>query len=105
MTTELMTERELQDAIVTAARLGGWLHYHTYDSRRSQPGFPDLVLVHPHRGETVFWECKSASGRVTDPQHAWLDALTGSGQRAEVIRPADLDSAIDYLIQPRRKEP
>jgi hypothetical protein len=35
-----MTERTWQDQVVEAATLFGWAVYHTYDSRRSAPGFP-----------------------------------------------------------------
>lgn len=68
-----MTERQLQDGIVELARILGWLAYHTHDSRRSQPGFPDLVLV---RGERlIFAELKSENGRVSPAQKVWLGAL------------------------------
>ena len=36
------TEKGFQAAVVELARLRGWLVYHTYDSRRSAKGFPDL---------------------------------------------------------------
>src|SRR5688572_19177552 len=39
------TERAFQAQVVKYARLMGWTAYHTHDSRRSQAGFPDLVLV------------------------------------------------------------
>ena len=40
-----MNEAELQRNVLSLAAMTGWLAYHTYDSRRSQAGFPDLVLV------------------------------------------------------------
>ena len=68
-----MTEKQLQQAVLDYARLTGWLAYHTHDSRRSQPGFPDLAMV---RGERlVFSELKSAGGHLTSDQVRWLDAL------------------------------
>lgn len=69
------TEGDLQRWIVELAGYTGWLVYHTHDSRRSEPGFPDLVLVHPRRGELVFAELKSDTGRVSHEQRAWLEAL------------------------------
>ena len=38
-----MTEKQFQSHIVQYAKMRGWLVYHTHDSRRSEPGFPDLV--------------------------------------------------------------
>jgi hypothetical protein len=41
-----LRESVFQDQIVGLARFYGWDRvYHTHDSRRSHPGFPDLVLV------------------------------------------------------------
>lgn len=42
-----ISEKEFQAQVLDLARLTGWLCYHPHDSRRSAPGFPDLVLVRP----------------------------------------------------------
>lgn len=88
-----MTEAELQDTIVQMAKALGWRVFHPYDARRSAPGYPDLTLVHPEHG--VLWlELKvqdPRKGRVRKEQQVWLDTLRTAGQRAYVIRPADLD--------------
>lgn len=68
-----MSERQLQDAVVELARLLGWLVYHPYDSRRSQPGFPDLTMVKGRR--LVFAELKTGTGKLRPEQIVWLDAL------------------------------
>lgn len=68
-----MTEKQLQDAIVDAATKVGWLAYHTFDSRRSAAGFPDLVLVKAPR--LIFAELKTADGALTDDQVVWSAAL------------------------------
>jgi len=82
-----MTERQLLDAIRDACRWGGLLTFHAYDSRRSEPGFPDLVVVGPHG---VLWrELKSSRGRLTPEQVRWLDRLTEAGADADVWRPDD----------------
>lgn len=68
-----ISEREFQAQVKELALWNGWLVYHTFDSRRSDAGFPDLVLA---RGQQlIFAELKSAKGRVTAEQQAWLDAL------------------------------
>ena len=48
-----MSEAQFQSHVVALAHRLGWLVYHTRDSRRSEPGFPDLVMV---RGRTLFRE-------------------------------------------------
>ena len=97
-TTQSISERQLQEALIEAAGWGGWLAFHPYDSRRSAPGFPDLVLVRPP--ELIFWELKSAKGRVTPDQHQWIDALEQVPNiEAAVIRPHNLDSALRRLTR------
>lgn len=70
-----MSEKQLQQGLVDAAGHCGWLVYHTHDSRRSEPGFPDLVLVHRDRLRIAFIECKSERGRMTTDQVKWIVAL------------------------------
>ena len=60
-----LTERQFQRQVLDLARLCGYRAYHTHDSRRSQPGFPDIVLVNPERRHTLFVELKTSTGRVT----------------------------------------
>ncbi|RPH73807.1 hypothetical protein EHM76_04845, partial [bacterium] len=67
------TERAWQEQVLTIARYYGWWTYHTYDARRSEPGFPDLVLIRPPRLMMV--ELKTNTGRVTKAQQAVLDLL------------------------------
>lgn len=82
------TEREagFQDAVVTMATYLRWKVYHTFDSRRSTPGFPDLVLV---RDRVLYRECKTNVGRITQEQADWIEALTAAGADAGVWRPSD----------------
>ena len=96
-----MTERELQGTILHAAALFGWIVQHKADSLRAHTGWPDLVLGHPERREVVIWELKSAKGRVSKAQETWLELLSGAGYEARVIRPDDLEYAIDRLQYPR----
>ncbi len=84
---ELMTERQLLDAVRDACRWSALLCYHPFDSRRSAPGYPDLTVVGP-RG-VLFRELKSDRGRLTPEQRTWLDRLTAAGADAAVWRPAD----------------
>ena len=84
-----MTEKDLQAAVVRLAGYAGYMAYHTYDSRRSASGFPDLVLVNPDTGRLLWRELKTDTGRLTDAQENWLRALRAAGQDAAVWRPAD----------------
>lgn len=99
-----MTEKELQAAVIELAQLTGWRHYHTYDSRRSPEGFPDLVLV--RRGRLVFAELKSELGRLTVHQKIWLEELADveryslGNVRVRVWRPRDwLSGAIEEALR------
>ena len=82
-----MSEKALQDAVIELARWRGWLVYHTHDSRRSEPGFPDLTMV---RGTRLgFVELKSAKGKLSEAQHDWLAALMFAGAWVRIWRPQD----------------
>lgn len=82
-----MTERELQDAVVTMARAFGWTVAHfrparTKDGWRTPvgydgQGFPDLVMVRDDR--LMFVELKSARGKLSEPQKRWGELLGGAG--------------------------
>ena len=98
MTTfnDTMSESELQEGIVTTAGLSGWMVYHTYNSQRSAPGFPDLVLVHADRG-MVIAELKSAKGKPTTDQWAWLTMLARWNAHVYLWRPCDYDAVLAWL--------
>lgn len=82
-----MSEGQLQANVMDAVKTLGLLGYHTFDSRRSTPGFPDLVIVGA-RG-VIYRELKTATGRVTPAQRHWITALRAAGQDADVWRPQD----------------
>lgn len=84
-----MTEKDFQATIVAHAERLGWLVYHTYDSRRSQPGYPDLHLVHPVQRRSMLRELKTEKGRLTPAQQRWQSALAKAGQDVAVWRPHD----------------
>lgn len=88
-----MSEREFQELVVDIARARGWRVYHTYDSRRSAPGFPDLVIA--RRGTVIFAELKTQAGPVRAEQSDWLFHL---GDRAYIWRPSDMDR-IESLLR------
>lgn len=85
-----VTEATFQRQVVSLFTACGWGVYHTYDSRRSNPGYPDLTLWHRKRG--VIWlELKSESGRATPVQRTMIDQLNEACAResAWIVRPSD----------------
>ena len=91
-----MTEKAFQSEVVKFAHLMGWLVYHTYDSRRSAPGFPDLVLV---KGERILYrELKTETGKLTDAQTLWGKKLREAGGNWTVWRPSQLDEIYRFLM-------
>jgi len=83
-----VSERDWQRTVLDLAKLQGWLAYHTRDSRGSEPGFPDWVLV---RDRVVFAELKRDAGKLTREQRHWLAQLAAAGAEAYVWRPRDWD--------------
>lgn len=81
-----MTEKEWMATVVAAAKALGWKVFHTHDSRRSEPGFPDLVLA--RNGALIFAELKTETGKVSRAQEEWLNTLALAGARVGVWRPS-----------------
>lgn len=85
-----MSEADLQAAIVECAKYLGYLVYHTYDSRRSEPGYPDLHCLRGRR--SIFVELKAEGKYPTVAQAAWLDALQDAGHETHIWRPRNWTS-------------
>ena len=93
-----INEKALQNAVIELAHLFGWLVHHTRPAQmpsgrwatpiQGDAGFPDLVLVRGH--DTIFVELKSAIGRTSDKQDAWIAALREAGQEVHIWRPRDI---------------
>lgn len=99
----LMSEAELQNSVVALAEAMGWLPYHTFDSRRSDAGFPDLTLAHAVQCRLIFAELKSQRGRLRPAQVIWGTALHAiPGIEYFLWRPSDLLSgAIETALKGR----
>jgi VRR-NUC domain len=90
-----VSEKEFMAQVIQVAHYTGWLCYHTHDSRRSCPGFPDVILV---RGSQLLAaELKTARGKVSPAQQSWIDALRCAGVECHIWRPADFDSIVARL--------
>ena len=89
-----ITEKIFQGQVIKIAKAFGWLCYHTYDSRRSEPGFPDLVLV---RDKILYREIKTEKGRLTAAQKTWGERLKKAGGDYDVWRPSMVEQIITEL--------
>lgn len=77
------SEKEFQARVIAYAQERGWLVYHTYDSRKSKAGFPDLVMGRPpamgadwtRHGRVLFAELKSETGKERKEQREWRAML------------------------------
>ncbi|WP_344395399.1 VRR-NUC domain-containing protein [Streptomyces vastus] len=86
-----------------AARYGWRLQYHTADSRRSDPGWPDEVFGHLGQRRTLFVEFKTDTGRIRPAQREWLAHLAASGFEVAVWRPRDLPTVLEVLGPARQR--
>jgi hypothetical protein len=69
-----ITEKEFLDQIVQLGNLHGWRSFHVFDSRKSAPGFPDLIML---RGQRMIVAELKRSGKFKPSayQCAWLAAF------------------------------
>lgn len=87
-------ESAFQAKVEQTAQLMGWLCYHTHDARRSNKGFPDLVLV---RERVIYAELKAARGKLSADQVIWLESLSRAGAETYLWRPDDWEDIIHVL--------
>jgi hypothetical protein len=95
-----LTEKSWQQAVTRLLHQHGYhLVYHTYDSRRSPSGFPDVCALHEQPGHPLLaLELKTDTGQITPAQAAWLAAMeTSSGIRVGVYRPRDVERLVEML--------
>jgi hypothetical protein len=84
-----MTEAELETAVRALLKLHGLWGYHTHDSRRSEPGWPDWCII---GRRVIYRELKSQGGKLSSEQTRVRNLLLAAGQDWAVWRPADLHS-------------
>lgn len=93
-------EEILLAKVIALAKITGWKAYHTRDSRKSEPGFPDLVLTN---GEDVLiWELKDNRRKPTVDQERWLNLFQHTGKvEAGLYRPRDWPAIVERLTRKR----
>ncbi len=96
MLYQSVSERDFQSTIIQAAELLGYLVYHTFDSRRCQRGFVDLVMTKP--GRCIMAELKTEKGRLRPEQKTWIATLsTCPGVEVYIWKPHQIDEVIQLL--------
>ena len=95
-----ISEKEFMAKVIKLAESQGWHCYHTHDSRRSQTGFPDLVMCRALR--LIFAELKSEVGKPSKAQKQWLKDLSEAGGHLDQIevhlwRPSDWPTIVEML--------
>lgn len=92
-----MTGTDCLTGLIDAAQRLGFLTHHETDSRRTNPGWPDLIVC--GYGYLVAIETKSQRERLRPPtttrrgavlpgQADWLEHLVAAGVPTYVVRPA-----------------
>jgi hypothetical protein len=79
-----LTEKEYMQQIIDLARLSGHYCYHTLDSRGSEPGMTDLLILKATLERPLFVEVKTESGKLSPAQEAvkeLLEAMPGADYR------------------------
>jgi len=79
-----ITEKAFMQQVIELARIHDWLVYHAYNSRRSAPGFPDLVLARD--SFVIFAELKTEKGNLSTQQQKWADTLTSDAPTTHIYR-------------------
>ena len=104
-TAKQMTERDLLANVTQAARLLGWLAYHTHISKHSESGFPDLILIERTDAEAariIAAELKRESAGPSPAQVVWLDAFFDAGVETYLWRPSHwLSGEIESVLRGR----
>jgi hypothetical protein len=98
-----LSEKAWQEQVIELATYYRWEHFHPFDMRRSDPGWPDLTLARaplfevpmievPPVGELVFAELKTDRGALTRRQRYWIELLRSCGQEVHVWRPRNFEA-------------
>jgi hypothetical protein len=95
--TSQMSEKDWQEQVIELAHTLGYVTYHTYDSRRCEPGLPDLFLLRMAPPRFVVIELKTTRGRITKEQRIWLNGLRAAGVEAYIFRPHQWNELVEEL--------
>lgn len=96
-----VTEKAYMQQIIDLARKCGYYCYHCHDSRRSMPGFPDLMII---ADRIIFLEVKTETGKLSPEQRAVIHRLRSAGCLAMVVRPSNWSDVEHMLLSGRWQE-
>src|SRR5262245_47122823 len=97
------TEDELLAKVRQLAKMTGWKCYHTRDSRKSEAGFPDVVLT--NGDDVLIYELKDNRRKPTADQEQWLQLFQHTGKvEAGLWRPKHWATIVERLTR-KRGEP
>lgn len=88
-------ESKFQTAVEMWFRDAGCKVYHTWDSQKSEKGFPDLVIVHGNG--VIYAELKTEKGEVSVEQADWLLSLANAGEEVYLWRPSDERNILKHI--------
>jgi hypothetical protein len=96
-----LNEAEFTTWFLGVADTFGWSQrYHTYRSKKSQPGFPDWTLICPKAGAILFVELKGWDTAVKPTQIEWINGLRTAGMNAHLWRPRHSELALAEMSHP-----
>lgn len=96
-------EAALQRLVIDVLRLCGWWCHHETDSRKSDPGLPDIIATRPP--QLLIIELKTERGRLRPEQEWWrADLLATPGVDYLLLRPS---AWLDFLrlVVPNANDP
>ena len=90
-----ITEKDLQRQVEDLLKRFKWNYYHTWNSRHSVPGFPDVIAL--RRGRCLAVELKKEDEMPTPEQVDWLGAFSEVAFEVHVWRPSDFEKIVEIL--------
>lgn len=99
---DAITEGDFLATVREMAELYGWTVFHTWNSRHSPAGEPDLRMVHPGWKRMIWAELKTETGELTQKQVDILLILASAQQEYYLWRPRHMDW-IEQVLSRRRK--
>jgi len=96
---DTVSENELQAEVIRILKDAGFTKiYHTYNSQKSEPGYPDILAIRTTDGLMLVLENKTETGKCTKAQLEWLEAFQSIKKyHVAVIRPHDIEDLVNKV--------